>query len=55
MGYELEATRLTHCWAVRPKGALGTCGFHPRAWQVCYVKAPTAAHAILKAGNKVWE
>ena len=51
----LEATRLSDCWAVRPKGQLGTCGFYPKAWQVCYVKAPTAGAAVAKAGSKVWE
>lgn len=51
---KLEATRLTGCWAVRPEGQLGTCGFHPRAWQVCYVKADSAQQAVAKASNKVW-
>lgn len=51
---KLEATRL-HCgrWAVRPAGQLGTCGFHPRAWTVVYVRAPSASEAIRKARGKV--
>lgn len=54
MDKTLEAIRLRNCWAVRPSGALGTCGFHPAPWQVCYVKAADAASAIRKAGNRVW-
>jgi hypothetical protein len=54
MIHELEATKLSTHWAVRPKGSLGTCGFHPKAWQVCYVKAPNAQAAIAKAAGKVF-
>lgn len=50
----LEAIRLHNRWAVRPEGQLGTCGFHPRPWQVCYVKAGSEAEAIRKAANKVY-
>ena len=33
------ATRLRNCWAIRPKGALGTCGWiNGIPWQVVYVK-----------------
>lgn len=51
---KLEATKLRDCWAVRPEGQLGTCGFYPRAWQVCYVKAGSAQDAIRKATGKVF-
>lgn len=51
---KLEATKLRDCWAVRPVDQLGTCGFYPRAWTVCYVKARSADDAIRKAGNKVF-
>ena len=35
----LEATRLRNCWALRPVGALGTCGWiNGVAWTVQYVK-----------------
>jgi hypothetical protein len=51
---KLEATRLRNGWAVRPEDQLGTCGFYPRAWQVCYVKAATAQDAIKKAQGKVF-
>jgi len=45
----LEATHLGgRRWAVRPKGQLGTCGWHPVSWDVIYVEAGTAAEAIRK-------
>ena len=48
--YELEATALSSGrWAVRPKGQLGTCGFHPYPWAVIYVRAFTAEGAIARA------
>lgn len=44
---ELEATHMRdNLYAVRPKGQLGTCGFHPIAWVVEYVRARSATHAI---------
>ena len=46
---ELGATRVSDCWAVRPKDALGTCGFHPVAWTVQYIKAASPAIAIARA------
>jgi len=50
MTHSLEATELRNGqWAVRPEGQLGTCGFHPRAWTVRYVKARNANEAIRKA------
>lgn len=44
---ELEATHLRdNRYAVRPKGALGTCGWiNGKAWQVVYVRARNAAEA----------
>lgn len=50
--YELEATELCNCWAVKPKGQLGTCGFYPVAWVVAYVKARSAEEAIKKANTE---
>lgn len=50
-GIRLEATRLRDCWAVRPEGQLGTCGFYPVPWTVAYVRSSTAEQAI----NKAWE
>ena len=36
---ELTATKLRNGWAIRPKGALGTCGWiDGKAWTVWYVK-----------------
>jgi hypothetical protein len=33
------ATKLRECWAIRPKGCLGTCGWVGNvAWTVKYVK-----------------
>lgn len=47
---ELEAINLRgRLWAVRPKGQLGTCGFHPEPWTVIYVKADSAGEALKKA------
>jgi hypothetical protein len=47
-----EATRLRdNRWAVRPHGQLGTCGWHPYAWTVKYVNAPTASEALKKVAR----
>jgi len=36
---KLTATKLRNCWAIRPKGSLGTCGFiNGVGWEVKYVK-----------------
>jgi hypothetical protein len=36
---KLEATKLRNCWALRPVGALGTCGWiDGKPWTVQYVK-----------------
>ena len=48
-GLELEATRLSKSWAIRPAGAVGTMGWHPVAWEVVYVSGNSAADAISKA------
>lgn len=51
MKMQLEATHLSgRTYAVRPKGALGTCGWSPEPWTVQYVKAFSKAEAIRKAG-----
>lgn len=47
---ELEATLLRdNRWAVRPQGQLGTCGWHPKPWEVVYVTAFSEAEAVRKA------
>lgn len=54
---ELEATKLTNCYAIRPKGQLGTCGFSPKAWQVFYVAfkdCRSESHAIELSKGKVF-
>jgi len=47
----MEATHLGGGrWAVRPKGALGTCGWGKDGpWQTIYVTASSAQEAIRKA------
>ena len=57
MDLTLEAERLNSGnWIVRPKGALGTCGFWPKAWRAINVgKRPrNEVQAIRRAGNDVW-
>lgn len=50
MRYEMEATELRNGqWAVRPKGALGTHGFHPYPYEVIYVTASSGGEALHKA------
>jgi hypothetical protein len=39
-------------WAVRPKGQLGTCGWHPYPWTVFYVTAINEQEAIRKAAAR---
>ena len=46
---EMEATHLRgRTYAIRPKGALGTCGWSPKPWTVIYVQANSALEAIRK-------
>lgn len=46
----MEATHLHGTlYAVRPRGQLGTCGFHPFPWTVIYVHARSPKEAIVKA------
>lgn len=46
---ELEAVHLRgRTYAVRPKGQLGTCGWHPVPWIVEYIKASSEKEAIKK-------
>jgi len=51
---EYEATPLRdRRWAVRPRGALGTCGWtHGTYWSVIYVTAPSAFDALKQAQRK---
>jgi len=45
-----EATALRGgLWAVRPVGALGTCGWSPYAWTVQYIRARSESEALRKA------
>lgn len=47
---DLDATHLRgNVYAVRPKGQLGTCGYHPYPWTVEYVRARDATSAIQRA------
>lgn len=50
----LEATHLRgRLYAVRPRGALGTCGWiNGRPWTVQYVTARDAAHAVRIASER---
>ena len=50
---ELEATHLRgNEYAVRPRGQLGTCGWHPKPWTVTYVRANSPDEAVRKASLK---
>lgn len=41
---EYTATRLRNVWAIRPKGALGTCGWiNGIPWTVTYLKHKPAS------------
>lgn len=52
--HELEATQLrSGSYVVRPKGSLGTMGWHPRAWTMASTKARSPEEAIRKVGHKV--
>jgi hypothetical protein len=47
---ELEATHLRDDkYCVRPKGQLGTMGWHPRPWTAVFIRARNPQHAVLKA------
>ena len=49
MKYEATHLRGTR-WAIRPEGALGTCGWiNGEAWTVDYVNARTEREALAKA------
>lgn len=39
---------------VRPLGALGTCGWSPKAWQATYVGRYETAETAFLAANKNW-
>jgi hypothetical protein len=50
MKIEVEAVKLSSGWYVRPKGALGTCGWYPHPWEITYIpKAQGANDAVRKA------
>lgn len=51
MNTQLEAHYLEHnkVWVVRPKGALGTMGWHPFTWSAVFVRAFTEEGAIKRA------
>lgn len=54
--HPLEATYLRdNRYAVRPVGALGTCGWlsDGRPWAVIYVTAPSLKAAVRKAQGRV--
>ena len=52
---KLEATRLNNCWAIRPEGALGTCGWiGGKPWTVVYSTARSAQRAIQLNAHKVF-
>jgi hypothetical protein len=41
--FDLVATRLRECWAIRPRDALGTCGWiNGEPWTVWYTKRKPA-------------
>lgn len=43
----LEATKYKKGWLVRPRGALGTCGWWPKPWTAYYTeKARSADEAV---------
>jgi hypothetical protein len=52
----LEAVKLStlNQWAVRPKGKLGTMGWYPVAWTVCYVTATSEQIALRMAAGRVY-
>lgn len=39
---------------IRPADNLGTCGFHPRAWQVAYVQHAQPPIAAFLSANPNW-
>ena len=41
-------------YAVRPAGQLGTCGWSPIPWDVCYVNAHNPGAAIRRALREGW-
>ena len=54
MSYKLDVIDRKYGWIVRPVGALGTCGFYPKAWQAAIVKDQgNVIDAFLKV-NQNW-
>jgi hypothetical protein len=41
-------------WYVHPKGALGTCGFHPVPWEITHIpRARSEQDALRRAPHEV--
>lgn len=41
--FNWTAIRLRNCWAIRPQGTVGTCGWiNGKPWQVVYTKRKPA-------------
>ena len=43
-----------NCQIVRPSSALGTCGFHPKGWQIAAVKHGQSAINAFLSVNPNW-
>jgi hypothetical protein len=52
MKIELEAVKLFESWYVRPKGALGSCGFYPRPWEITYIPKANGANDAIRRAHK---
>jgi len=39
---------------VKPEGQLGTCGWSPRAWQICMMLPDETAQEAFLEGNSNW-
>lgn len=40
---------------VRPQHAIGTCGWHPKAWQAVYLKGSQNPVDAFLEQNRLWE
>lgn len=54
MSIELETERLRGSVIVRPKGALGTCGWHPQAWTAAMMRRGETPKAAFLRVNPNW-
>lgn len=50
---ELEAVQLTTGWYVRPKGELGSIGWHPVTWELTYIKGARSADDAIRRAKRV--